>query len=258
MKKPTITIILFAFCSYCKAQSPNLNNWKLDTLPTDNRIYAANNSPNNWTFIKKMGKWEIIQNPYNKAKGDSLPFTQEFIEKNLKKIKGNRYIKKIKDGYLVGLNRGEFGGGLYFINPNGLYGYEIAPYLRINKIFEYKKKYFAIEGLAHLGGNSGQIIEIFKKDTFWQYKSFRDLVESPALITDYKNEKIIVTSQYILKFGKNFKVKQILKSPIYWGMLYPSAILIDNNTDIYLAMRKGILKIKAFTTKPEYEWYVPK
>ena len=108
-----------------------------------------------------------------------------------------------------------------------------------------------------MGGQRGQILEMYRVDTVWKYKSLTSLIEAPALITDYKNEKIIVTSQYILKFGKDFKVSEILKSPLYLGMLYPSSILIDNN-DLYLAMRKGIFKIKKFDSSPEYEWFIPK
>ncbi|RYF84808.1 MAG: hypothetical protein EON98_08230 [Chitinophagaceae bacterium] len=83
------------------------------------------------------------------------------------------------------------------------------------------------------------------------------LIEAPALITDYKGEKLIVTSQYILKLGNDLKVTEVLKSPFYWGMLYPSSILVDNN-DLYLAMRQGVLKIKSFDSTPEYIWYTPK
>ena len=250
-------IFFLTLCNLCLAQVPDLTNWIIDTLPTDDRIYPANNSNDNWIFSKSGDKWEIVRNSFKREKGDSFPFSPDFIDRNLKEIKGNRFVKKTSDGYLVGLNKGEFGGGLYFIKPDGLNGYEMAGYLNIHNIFEYNSKYFAIEGLAHLGGQRGQIIEIFKVDTVWKYKSLTSLVEAPALITDYNNEKIIVTSQYILKFSKDFKVSEILKSPFYWGMLYPSSILIDKS-DIYLAMRKGVLKIKTFDKQPEYEWYTPK
>ncbi|MCX6319592.1 MAG: hypothetical protein NTW29_20105 [Bacteroidetes bacterium] len=254
-----ITTLLFFLSLYqlCGAQVPDLTNWKIDTLPTGDRIYTANHSPDNWIFSKSGEKWEVVKNDFKRENGDSLPFPPDFIAKNLKEIRGNRYVKKTADGFLVGLNKGEFGGGLYFIKPDGLDGYEIARYLNIRTIFEYKSKYFAIEGLAHLGSERGQILEIFKSDTVWKYTSLTHLIEAPALITDYNNEKVIVTSQYLLKFGSEFTVSEILKSPLYWGVLYPSSILI-NNADIYLAMRKGVLKIKAFDTNPAYEWYTPK
>jgi hypothetical protein len=255
--KIKILIFFLALYNLCEAQVPDLTKWKIDTLPTGDRIYPANHSQNNWIFSKSGEHWVVIKNNFKREKGDSFPFTPAFIDKNLKEIKGNRFVKKTADGYLVGLNKGEFGGGLYFIKPDGLDGYKMGGYLTIRNIFEYNSKYFAIEGLAHLGAQRGQIIEIFKTDTVWKYKSLTSLIEAPELITDYNNEKIIVTSQYILKFGKDLKVSEILKSPFYWGMLYPSSILINNN-DLYLAMRQGVLKIKKFDSTPEYEWFIPK
>lgn len=83
------------------------------------------------------------------------------------------------------------------------------------------------------------------------------MIENLALIAEYNKEKIILTSQHILKCGQDLKVIEILKSPFYWGVLYPSSMIVDNN-DVYVAMRKGILKIKAFDTFPEYEWYIPR
>jgi len=255
--KIKILIFFLTLYNFSEAQVPDLTNWKLDTIPTGDRIYPANHSQDNWIFFKSGDKWEVVRNSFKREKGDSFPFSAEFIDKNLKEIKGNRFVKKTSDGYLVGLNKGEFGGGLYFIKPDGLDGYEMARYSNIHNIFEYQSKYFAIEGLAHLGGQRGQIIELFKVDTVWKYKSLTSLIEAPALITDFKNEKIIITSQYILKLGKDLKVTEVLKSPMYWGMLYPSSILVDNNS-IYLAMRQGVLKIKTFDTHPEYEWYILK
>jgi hypothetical protein len=258
MKKIYATIFFLTFCCLSQAQQvPDLTNWRLDTLPVGDKIYAANQSENNWIFIKKDNKWQIEQNSFTKEKGDKFTFTADFIDRNLKEIKGSRFVKKIPDGFLVGLNKGEFGGGLYFIKIDGMDGYQMASSLNIHSIFEYNSRYFSIEGLSHLGGQRGQIIEIFKEDELWKYKSLTKLIEAPDLIADYNNEKIIVTSQYILRFGKDLKITEILKSPVYWGMLYPSSIIVDRN-DIYLAMRHGILKIKAFDTLPEYEWYVPK
>jgi hypothetical protein len=258
MKKIYAIIFFLTLYHLSHAQQiPDLTDWRLDSLPIGDRIDAANQSLNNWIFIKKDDKWHIEQNSFKREQGDKFPFTTDFIDKNLKEIIGNRFVKKTSDGFLVGLNKGEFGGGLYFIKTDGLDGYQMANFLNIRSIFEYNSRYFSIEGLAHLGAQRGQIIEIFKEDDLWKYKSLTQLIEAPNLIADFNNEKLIVTSQYILRFGQDFKITEILKSPFYWGMLYPSSILIDRN-DIYLAMRQGILKIKAFESLPEYEWYVQK
>jgi len=248
--------------SYC--QSIDLTKWKKDVLPISD-VYdsisncwynPANVSKDNWIFKVIENRVEIVKNDFKQGKGDVLPFGQDFISTNLPMIKGNRFVKKVSDGYIVGINRGEFGGGLFFISQNGLENYQIAGYLRIKEIFEFNSRIYAIEGVAHLGSNYGKVIEIYK-DTMWKCKIVSDLIEAPILTAKYKKEQIIVTSQYILKMTKNGQIEQILQSPFFWGALYPSSFFIEKN-DIYLAMRQGILKIKYFTKNPIYEWYLPK
>ncbi|TKB96292.1 hypothetical protein [Pedobacter cryophilus] len=255
--KTLITLFILAVSIACKAQTPDLTNWKLDSLPLGAKTNSANLSANDWIFTKNINKWEIIRNDYKREKGNSFPFSEKFISENLKELQGNKFIKKIKEGFLVGINKGEFGGGLYFVKDNGLAVYQISGNLNIKGFFEFNNRIFAIEGLAHMGLNRGKIIEIFKEDKTWKCKSITDLIETPAIIADYKDEKIIVTSQYILKLDKQLNIFEVLKSPFYWGILYPSSILVDND-NLYLSMREGILKIKEFDTAPEYEWYIPK
>lgn len=80
MKSIITTILLLTLGFSSKAQVPNLTNWKIDTLPTGDRIYPANHSRNDWTFVNKDGEWQIIQNVYSKQKGDAFPFSEEFID----------------------------------------------------------------------------------------------------------------------------------------------------------------------------------
>lgn len=239
-------------CQFSLAQAPNLTNWKIDTLPMGDLIYKANQSKNNWVFVQSGGIWDIIQNPYSKHKGDSLPFSKKFINKKFKHFEGRKFVKKTTDGFLIGFNNGEFSGGLHFMDLKGHGVYEIEKGITINNFFEFQSKIYAIEGMYF-----GKIIEIFKVNGFWKTQSVSNLYDIPKLIADHNNEKLIVGSQYIFKFGKDLKPIEILKSPFYWGILYPSSILIDNEV-LYLSMRQGVLKIKKFDTHPTYEWFTPK
>lgn len=250
--KLSAIIWLLIFCQFSLAQAPNLTNWKIDTLPMGDLIYKANQSENDWLFVQSGDTWEIVNNPYSIQKGDSLPFSKKFINKKFKLFKGRKFVKKTSDGYLIGFKNGEFSGSLYFMNLKGRGVYEIEKGLTINNFFEFQSRIYAIEGLYF-----GKIIEIFKENGFWKTQTVSNLYDIPKLIANHNNEKLIVGSQYIFKFGKELKPIEILKSPFYWGMLYPSSILIDNQ-DFYLSMRQGVLKIKKFDTNPTYEWFTPK
>lgn len=247
-----VLIYCLLVCNLCKGQAPDLTNWKLDTLPLEDRIYKANNSDNNWFFEKSGNIWEVKRNVNRIERGDSLPVINKRIRKLINSIKGIKFFKKISSGYLMGVNNGEFGGGLYNIDLSSRKLHEIMQGLSIIDIFEFQSKIYAIEGIYF-----GDIIEIYKEEKFWKYKFVSKLIEPPRLIVDYNDEKLILTSQYILKLDKDFNVTELLKAPFYWGMLYPSSILIDGDT-LYIAMREGVLKIEQFIAQPEYHWFKPK
>lgn len=246
-----ITMCLLTSLTAATAQIPDISGWRQDSIPQGTVLNKANNSMQDWTFQNIDGRWQVVRNEYKREKGDAFLFGAT----SRKELQGNRFVLKVDDGYLVGMNHGEYGGGLYFIDSLGRNFYEIAGRMNIVEIFHYNNKLFAIEGLAHLGGQRGQVLELYKDNT-WQWKSLTRLVEAPLMLFDYSGEKYIVTSQYILRFSRSFKVTEVLKSPFYWGILYPSAALV-NEKDLYLAMRRGVLKIETFDSIPKFKWYLP-
>jgi|GEM_PF-5027372 len=255
-----ITLFIFlSFINTCISQVPDLTNWKLDSLPNyTTREYNTLLPYVNWKFSKSGDKWDIIKNNFSYDLGDSLPSKLKYIETN--KIADNgdrlyRFVKKIPGGYLVGL---QTFGGLYFINDDGLGGYKIDDSFNIFQIFEYNGRYLALEGYPQRNYTpKGQILEIFKNNNVWKSKTVIKMEEAPELVADYKNEKIIITCESVLRFGKDLKPKVLLKAPFFWGIGAPYSTLINNN-DLYIAMANAVLKIKSFDSKPVYEWYIPK
>lgn len=247
-----LLIYSLIICNLCNGQAPDLTNWKSDSLPLGDRVNMANQSLNDWIFAKNGNNWAIKRSSHLTENGDDLLSISKKTKEKIKLIKGKKFYKKISSGYLMGVNNGEFGGGLYYIDSTRGKLHQIEHGLRIQNIFEYQSKLFAIEGLYH-----GQIIEIFKENKFWKYRSISGLIDVPKLLVDYNNEKIILSNQYLLLLNKDLKITELLKAPFYWGALYPSSILIDGEV-LYIAMRQGILKIMNFVTSPKYEWFTPK
>ena len=235
-------------------QVPDLTNWKLMALPK-NKGLPADMTDLHWKFSKAGEKWVIVQNEYNYDRGDSLPIKHDYVQKNLLNDKWFRFAKKIPGGYLVGQ---ENFNGLFFIADDGISGYIIDGHLNVPYIFEYNGKYLALEGYAQRNYEPrGQILEIYKKRNLWKSRTVIEMKDAPELIVDYKDEKVVLTCSSILKFGKDIKPKEILKTPFFMGTLAPYSLLI-NNSDLFIAMAGGVLKIKTFDSKPIYEWYIPK
>lgn len=241
--------------NYCFSQTPNLNNWRIETL-TSEKISEASLSNESWIFEIVKDSVLIKQNEFNTKRGDVLPFEETFLKEKIQKTASSRFVKKVHNGFLIGLNNGEFGGGLYFLSENGKDSYEIAPYIRVRQIFEHNSNIYFSTGLAHLGRNYGSISKLTFTDTKWSIGKSLNLEQSPTLVIFDNNLPYVITSEYILKLdGDIDSFTQVLKAPYYWGVLYPSSAIISNK-DIFIAMRKGVLKISDFKTTPKYDWFV--
>ncbi|MGJ8591821.1 MAG: hypothetical protein ACSHXF_04700 [Aquaticitalea sp.] len=263
MKNSLLLIALLIF-QFGKSQEIDLSEWKMDSIPTSlKKLSEANNSKHRWHFSNFNDTIKIIEHKYNRVNGDNLPFSLDSV----KNISGTKFIKSVYNGFLIGYNHGEFGGGLKFVSLNNDYSYSIElidkenewkyNYVsrNIREIFEYNNRIYAMRGLAHMGLNNGGLYEIIFKNGKWSYKYISNLPGTPDIVFVHKNIVYIVTTQNILKFDEIGGLKTILKSPFYWGSLYPSNAFIKGN-DIYLAMRKGILIIRDFENNPNYEWYI--
>ncbi len=249
--------LTFLFCTVLMfGQDYGLEDFDTDSIPTQQNHWKGKNSKTHWFIEKKSDSVKIRQNNYNYIKGDSLPFSQKQIAKKIKNHYSIRVVKKVSDGYIVGLNGGEFGGGLWFISKNGKKSYEISSYIRVRQIFEFNNKLYVIRGLAHLGSSYGSIFEL-KKDKKWNILKNFQLPDAPNFVIIEDDNILILTTEHLLSFDKNEKLTEILKAPFYWGMFYPSSAIVDSN-NIYIAMRKGILKISEFKNNPNYEWLTKK
>jgi hypothetical protein len=256
-----LLIIFLSFYNFCISQVPDLYNWKIDTLQNKNESRRnVQMTSIDWKFSKNGGKWEIVKNEHKLDTSDSLPVKAEPLLTKLSIDTRNRFVKKIRGGYLVGIWEWET-NGFYFIKNDGLSGYKIQGprHIRFHHFFEYNGKYYAFDGSAqaHELSHKGQIVELYQKNNVWVFKSVSKMTENPEILVDYKNGKLVLTARSLLKFGKDIKPIEILQSPFFWGILFPSSMLINNN-DLYIAMQGGVLKIIAFDTNPSYEWWVPK
>jgi hypothetical protein len=264
MKNNLITLIILLFFQFGKSQEIDLSEWKIDSIPfTFKKLNEANNSKLHWSFSKLNDTIRITENKYTRINGDKLPFPIDSV----KNISGTKFIKSVYNGYLIGYNHGEFGGGLKYVSLYNDYSYHVELINKeeewkynhvsrnIREIFEYNGRIYALRGLAHMTLNNGGLYEIIFKDGKWRYKYISNLPGTPSISFKYNNLVYIVTTEHILTFDKLGNLNTILKSPFYWGSLYPTNSFVKDK-DIYLAMRKGILVIRNFEIKPSYEWYI--
>lgn len=278
MKKHFLLLIIIQFFHIGKSQEIDLSKWKRDSIPLGiglsfiekDKLYQTKLSKDNWSFRIHNDTVKIVNNDYKIDNGDSL-----FYKGELMKLPPRKYIKKVFNGYLIGINDNEYiGNSLKFLSTlenNKIVDLEKIENIstsknynnkrqriisnNIRKIFEFNNTLYGFQGGGIIENSPGMIIEIFYKNGVWKYKNIKNIIEVP-IISFLHNEKLyIITNQHILRMDKNMRIKQVLKSELKWGQINLSNAFIKNN-DIFIAMRGGILIIRDFENNPNYEWFV--
>ena len=236
-----------------------LKNWKSYPVPTnEDTLYAYNYSKNDWVVYVDGSEMRVddIRN-YKKDPSAKLPFeikqsNSEWINVSAP-LAGLIDFVEVDDGYLVGFNRGEWGGEFYWFSKDGRKKYEISGH-QIVRFIMRNNKIYAIEGLAHLGLSGGSIIEIEKKRKKWTAKEYLKLPTAPqAVQLDSKDNFVVVTSSSLLSIDKIGNIKVLVESGM-WELLYPSSMIIQDN-NVYIGMRKGVYKFDLSTKMSE--WLLP-
>jgi hypothetical protein len=250
----SVFLYIFLFCFFDKLASQQLvNGWKSIPLPKGTEAYQYNKSISTW-ILSLNSKSEVIAD--NKVAtydgGDSLPF-KPYFDTLPPHFKGLRTVKKVSNGYLIGFNKGEFGGVLYWFSFSGDSSYIISKTI-ISHIFEVNSKIYIAHGLMHLEEDSGSINELTFDKGRWQIGNWVDLPSSPMVYLPIKDKIMIITSKAILTFGGLDNISY-LKKDGFWNILFPHSALIKKD-ELYIGMHGGVFKINMKSGKEE--WLIPR
>lgn len=152
---------------------------------------------------------------------------------------------KIKEGKIIGIDNGEWGGELYFQSKDGGKKIKIMSG-NIVDIFKFKNKIYIAEGLAHLGSSSGAIYEVTKNgDEFAHKKILNFESNAPAVIANFRDKTYMVSNKsfYEIDLEKGTYIK--LFGNQFWWALYPKSMAVFNEKNIFIGIRGGIVKINS-------------
>ena len=149
---------------------------------------------------------------------------------------------EVDDGWLVGFNKGEWGGALYWFSHDGTNGYKISDD-QIVAFFSLPDGVYAIIGLAHLVMSEGSIIRITRQkfDTHWQATTFVKLPFAPYAVALRRDGTMLITlSNSLVSVGSDRKIQTLL-AEVPWHGLYPnSSQLAPDEQKLYIGMRQFV------------------
>ncbi|MFA6276680.1 MAG: hypothetical protein WC622_08015 [Pedobacter sp.] len=249
MFKTLIFLLLISTSTFAQNAIP-IKNWKSHSIPTiKDTLVGYNNGKVWWKVLVKNNKVYAYNDYSHYKKQIPFPILKTQSEKTLN-ITGNRVVMEVDDGYLVGIDYGEWGGDFLWYSKDGKVHKQLKGY-RIMQFMIRDKKIYAIDGY-------GTMIKIDRIQNEWRtepYIKFPFGQKPISIALDNQNNFIVITSDCLLKIDKEKKITKIIENGFWRPYLYPTSIIIEDNI-VYAGMPMGIFKYNLdIKTK---EWLMPK
>ena len=244
-------------CTYASAGDElypaDLSKWISSEPP---REKSPNYSRKDWNVFLRDGRPRV--RAHNSADDDraKLPFAIEHAKAS-PEMAGQLHAAKVEDGWIVGFNAGEFGGGLWWFSPDGRHRSRISKE-QVCGFVRSAKGLLALEGLLHLSFDTGHVIRITRGGNGrWGSEQLVDLGQAPSAATRVDDGSlIVVTTDRLLRVRPDMHVDTLLEKA-FWSGLYPNSVIVDRSGAIYIGMRQGVTKIAATDGRRTVTWLRP-
>lgn len=169
-------------------------------------------------------------------------------------IAGTRYVHPVHDGFLVGWNRGEWGGTLWWFSKDGRNNYVISN-ADIMGFAVRGSDILMLEGLAHGEFDEGQIVQLRKTGDRYERSHWLTIPAAPRTFTTAANgELIIVTDQCVLAIDNARNIKTIVSDKRWNNAAWPNSIAIEGDA-AFIGMGSAILELHL--TDGTQTWFCP-
>lgn len=158
-----------------------------------------------------------------------------------KEMIGSRSVLRTADGWLVGFDAGEFGGGLWWFNNDGDENRKLLSE-NVHAIYQTPDGVFVLVGLAHLSLDSGRVYQFIETAEDVRVRDLADLGGSPEASTvDPDGRLVVATPKSVVAVDYAGKVHKLYKSGE--GLTYPTSVTVDAHGEILVGMRFFVLRL---------------
>ena len=184
-----------------------------------------------------------------------LPFTIKPIQRRGESdLAGRRHVVAVTDGYLVGFDAGEFGGGAWWFSTKGTRSQKLtlrasdtlADYYpeNVHGFGVLGNDVLAFEGLTHMGSNVGRVVRLHRgSDGKWHASLFAQLGACPhAILQERPATWLVATTGGIFRIGEDAQVRPLWQ-PRGGHLYYPNSLVRDDGGVIYMGTRAFVVRV---------------
>jgi hypothetical protein len=273
-----IIILLAAGCSSCAAwagpQTPSPpasapasapsaavstsapDGWVLYPGPPEDgpALRCANYSRREWRVATAGESLKIsLDTPLDHR--DPLP--AEITHKSVANLsRSERRVIRVGDGWLVGIDAGEFGGALWWFSSDGRSSNRLADENVIG-FAESSKGVLAPAGLAHMGTDAGKVLRITEGAAGRRkVETLADVGAAPmAFAAESPDALLVVTNSGLVRVRTSGVVEHLLHSN--YQLLYPNSMTLSPSGVVHVGMRHFITRLTPSGGGYKEEWFVP-
>lgn len=165
---------------------------------------------------------------------------------------GTRVALPVSDGWIVGFDAGEWGGGLYWFSRSGRRHHQITTERPLGPVdpdnvldlFPCSGGVLAVQGLAHMGLDLGKVEKVTRgKNGKWRADLLTLLPGAPQTsMADGEKRWIIVTTERVVQVQENGSLRTLAQCPGMAG-LYPNSIVQASDGVLYIGMRHFVARL---------------
>jgi hypothetical protein len=160
-----------------------------------------------------------------------------------KEMLGKATVIKAGDGWLIGFNAGEFGGGLWWSNADGSKTKRLSDE-NVQVMVNRGKEILVLTGLAHLGTDEGSIYSYLPSDHINPLIQVSDLGSAPgAAVLQEDGTLLIATERRILKLSPDNRLQELYRNEDM-AFYYPGSIAVDQDGVVFVGMRFYVVRLR--------------
>jgi hypothetical protein len=235
------------------------DGWIIHQTPADrsDSLRCANYSRSRWRVTQSdVGNVLITPAP---APLSTLKVSETELPPRVKLqpgMVGGLVTLRLEDGWLLGFDGGEFGGGLWFATFDGKT--QRLSEENVHGLVKTSQSVFIFVGNAQLIANSGKILTVpFTVESASDLKKLADLDGVPEAFTKLSDETVVVvTTHGVFRINSSGATDKLLSRN--FGLLYPNSIASTKDGTVYVGMRLFVVRLVLRSGEYKEEWLTQK
>jgi len=159
------------------------------------------------------------------------------------------------DGYLVGYNSGEFGGGLLHFRANGKFVESLTDE-NVVRIVGTATGVVAFTGLAHGLNDAGLALGLRFGKGRWTTTRVRLPGEPLVVLAEAGGSFLVVTTSHVARLTHDFRLVLVHRGA-WGGNVHPNSIVRDASGTIYIGMSYAVARLRPAQNGFLEEWLAP-